>query len=74
MAKARLTAVTEKWIDGKTEKHLNVKTIRHEKCRRMQTLYLSEEAIKLLWHNRVETGETLSDAAERLVLEHLKRK
>lgn len=89
MAKAKLGALTAKWIDGKTENRNTAKTEKHntimtekqkggimerqkvdgEKVK--QTLYVSREAVKLLWQNRVDTGEPISAAIERLVLENM---
>lgn len=78
MAKAKLSTLTEKWIDGKTEKQLAIKTERQNVTdndrKIMQTLYMSEKAVKLLRHNRAETGETMSHTVEQLVLEHIGKK
>jgi len=74
MAKAKLGALTEKWIDGKTEKQFTVKTERHKTVddkKIMQTLYMSKKAVKLLRHNRAETGEPMSHTLEKLVMQHL---
>lgn len=74
MAKAKLGTLTEKWIDGKTEKQLTVKTERQkivDDKKIMQTLYMSQKAVKLLRHNRAETGEPMSHTLEKLVLQHL---
>ncbi len=74
MAKAKLAALTEKWIDGKNEKQFTVKTERQENAddkKIMQTLYMSQKAVKLLRHNRAETGEPMSHTLERLVIEEL---
>ena len=74
MAKAKLGTLTEKWIDGKTEKQLTVKTEKQktvEDKKIMQTLYMSKKAVKLLRHNRAETGEPMSHTLEKLVLQHL---
>lgn len=77
MAKAKLGTLTEKWIDGKDEKHFTVKTERQETVdekKIMQTLYMSKKAVKLLRHNRAETGEPMSHTLEKLVMEHLGKK
>ena len=76
MAKAKLATVTEKWIDGKTEKQLNVKAESQKIAieRTKQTVYIAREASKLLWYNRVETGESISHTVERLVMKHLAKK
>lgn len=77
MAKAKLGTLTEKWIDGKTEKQLTVKTERQkivDDKKIMQTLYMSQKAVKLLRHNRAETGEPMSHTLEKLVLQHLGKK
>lgn len=74
MAKAKLATLTEKWINGKTEKQHTVKIERQKSVneeRIKQTLYMSKQAAKLLWYNRAETGETMSHALERLVIEGL---
>ena len=74
MAKAKLGTLTEKWIDGKTEKQLTVKTEKQKTVddrKIMQTLYMSQKAVKLLRHNRAETGEPMSHTLEKLVIEHL---
>lgn len=77
MAKAKLTAVTQKWINDKTEKHLDIKTLKHksviEEKKARTTFYLSGKAFKMLWQNRAETGETISHAVERLVIQHLEK-
>jgi len=78
MAKAKLATLTEKWIDGKTEKHLAVKTERqndvNDDLKIKQTLYMSKKACKVLWHNRAETGEPMSHTVEQLILEHIGKK
>ena len=76
MAKAKLATLTEKWINGKTEKQLAVKTERQNTAvdddqKIMQTLYMSKKAVKLLRHNRAETGEPMSHTLEKLVMQHL---
>lgn len=74
MAKAKLSTLTEKWINGKTEKQYTVKTERQKidnGGKVKQTLYMSKKAVKLLWHNRAETGEPMSHTLERLVIEGL---
>lgn len=74
MAKAKLGTLTEKWIEGKDEKHLTVKIERHktvDEKKIMQTLYMSLKAVKLLRHNRAETGEPMSHTLEKLVMKHL---
>ncbi len=38
----------------------------------MQTLHISAEASKLLWQNRVDTGNTISSTVEALVIKHLR--
>lgn len=73
MVKAKLATVTEKWIDGKTEKQKNVKTEKKnaDDAKMMQTIYIARKASKLLWHHRAETGETISHTVEKLIFEHL---
>lgn len=75
MAKAKLATLTEKWIDGKTEKRLAVKTERQNiadnEQKVKQTLYMSKEAVKLLWHHRAETGRPMSHTVEQLIIEHI---
>jgi hypothetical protein len=80
MAKAKLSALTQNWVSGKTEKHQNIKTLKNKDIktsktavRRMQTVYLGREATRLLWQTRVETGATLSSTIETLILTHLKK-
>jgi len=72
MAKAKLATVTEKWIDGKTDIQHDVKPEKQQDAieRTKQTVYISRKASKLLWHNRAETGESISHAVERLVMKH----
>lgn len=79
MAKAKLSTLTQNWVSGQTEKHQNIKTSKNKDIktskpavRKIQTVYLSREATKLLWQIRVETGETLSATIESLILKHLK--
>lgn len=76
MVKARLGTVTERWIEGKTERQHNVKTEKQKAVveKTKQTFYISKEAAKLLWHNRAETGEPISHTIEKLVREHLGKK
>ncbi len=73
MVKAKLATVTEKWIDGKTDKQNNVKTEKQhdDDAKMMQTIYIARKASKLLWHHRAETGETISRTVEKLILEKL---
>ena len=76
MVKAKLAAVTEKWIDGKIEKHNDVKTEKQNdgEEKMMQTIYIARKASKLLWHHRADTGETISHTVEKLIFEHLGNK
>lgn len=78
MEKAKLATLTEKWINGKTEKQLAVKTGRQpiaDSDRKIkQTLYMSRKAVKLLGHNRAETGEPMSHTVEQLILNHIGKK
>ena len=74
MVKAKLASVTEKWINGKTEKKQDVKTEKQkdrDEGKMMQTIYISRNASKMLWHHRAETGETISSTIEKLVLTHI---
>lgn len=75
MAKARLGAVTEKWINGKTERRQTVKTERQKDVaeKTKLTIYVSKDMIKTLWHNRAETGKPISHTVERLVTEGLEQ-
>jgi hypothetical protein len=73
MAKAKLATLTEKWIDGKTEKQLAVKTERQKDVtgKTKLTVYISKETVKLLWHNRAETGNPMSHTVEQLIMKHI---
>ena len=75
MAKARLGTVTEKWINGKTERRQTVKTERQKDVteKTKLTIYVSKGTIKTLWHNRAETGKPISHTVERLVAEGLEQ-
>lgn len=68
MAKAKLTEMTAKWVNGKTEGQQAVST-----NAKKQTVYISREASKLLWHTRAETGESISRTIENLVMKHLRK-
>jgi len=81
MAKAKLTSLTQRWINSKTSKSNNVKKLKNQNVklstegdpeRKIQTLYLSTEARRLLWQRRVETGSTVSSTVETLIIKHLK--
>ncbi len=73
MVKAKLATLTEKWIDGKTEKQLAVKTERQKDVtgKTKLTVYISKETVKLLWHNRAETGNPMSHTVEQLIMKHI---
>ena len=76
MVKAKLTALTSKWINGKTAKNNNVKKLGRPntgaaESKVKQTIYISKEANKRLWYNRAETGDNISFAVEKLVMKHL---
>lgn len=74
MVKAKLCALTERWIDGKTERQHTVKAEKQkivEDKKIKQTFYMSEKAVKLLWHNRAETREPMSRTLEQLIIAHL---
>jgi hypothetical protein len=77
MAKAKLAAVTQQWVEGKTEKQQDVKTSKQQDSKTVdivkQTIYISRKANKLLWYNRVDTGKTISAAIDELVTKHLAR-
>ena len=75
MAKARLGMVTERWINGKTEKRQAVKTEKPKAVseKTKLTIYVSKDTIKTLWHNRAETGKPISHTVERLVTEGLEQ-
>lgn len=70
MVKAKLATLTEKWIDGKTERQ----SATDDAPKIKQTLYMSKKACKVLWHNRAETGEPMSHTVEQLILEHIGKK
>lgn len=76
MVKAKLKSITEKWIDGKTERQNTVKDSKQidptEKIK--QTIYITREANKLLWQTRVDTGITISSTIDGLVKKHLVKK
>ncbi len=73
MVKARLSTLTEKWIDGKPEKRLAVKPERQKDVieKTKLTIYVSKKTVKLLWHNRAETGEPMSHTVEQLIMKHI---
>lgn len=75
MAKAKLAAMTAKWIAGKAASQTGGKVERQitVEGKTKQTVYISREAARLLWHNRAETGETISRAVEKLVMQHLRK-
>jgi len=71
MAKASLKKVTEKWVEGKAkndngpkQKELPNKTI--------TTFNLSNKVRRILMYNKADTGETMSETVERLVLKNFK--
>lgn len=64
-AERRNNRMTERHKDGKTERQ------KIDDGKVKQTLYISQKAVKLLWQNRVETGETISHAIERVVMKNL---
>ena len=79
MVKAKLTALTSKWISGKPEKNNNVKRVGRPNTGALQnkvkqTVYISKDANKRLWYNRAETGDNISLAVEKLVMKHLRIK
>ena len=75
MAKAKLGSITEKWINGKTKKQLNVKTEKQKDVSKKTklTIYVSEDTVKSLWHNRAETRQPISHTIEQLVTKHLEK-
>lgn len=75
MAKAKLGTITEKWIDGKTEKCNDVKTEKQKDTteKTKLTIYVSKDMVKTLWHNRAETGKPISHTVEQLVTEGLRQ-
>jgi len=81
MAKAKLTSLTQRWINSKTSKSNNGKKLKNQTVklsvedtpgRKIQTIYLSAEARKLLWQTRVEKGDTISSTVDALIIRHLK--
>ena len=76
MVKAKLSALTSKWINGKKEKNDEVKKAGRPNTgaaenKVKQTVYISKEANKRLWYNRAETGKNISLAVEELIMTHL---
>lgn len=75
MAKAKLAAVTQQWVEGKTEKQKEVKLLRQQDSKTLdmvkQTVYISRAASKLLWYSRIENGGTISSIVDTLVTKHL---
>ena len=76
MVKAKLTALTSRWIDGRIKQNNEVKKrgrpdtgAAENKVK--QTIYISKEANKRLWYNRAETGKNISLAVEELIMTHL---
>lgn len=74
MAKARLKTMTEDFINKKSKHTVTKRHSNKDTQRKRQNLHLSTKALKLLWQNRAVTGETLSNAVERLVLNHFGKK
>lgn len=87
MAKASLTKVTKEWVEGKNKdlkkrkskdlkksKNKKIKAVKYKEIpeKIITTIHLSSEARKLLIYNRADTGETMSEAIERLVRENLR--
>jgi len=66
--------MTEDFINKKSG-HIVTKTHSNKDTKKKrQNLHLSTKALKFLWQNRAETGETLSDTVERLILKHFGKK
>jgi len=74
MAKARLKIMTEDFINKKSGRIVTKVPSNKDTKRKRQNLHLSTKALKLLWQNRTETGETLSDTVERLILKYFDKK
>ena len=66
--------MTEDFINKKSGTKVTKTPSNKGAKKKRQNLHLSTKALKFLWQNRAETGETLSDAVERLVLKHLGEK
>lgn len=72
MAKEKgLKKVAEDFI--KKTKRQESKNLRSQEVKKQQTVYLSEEAVKLAWLNRAKTGESLSALVNRLILDYFKK-
>jgi len=74
MAKARLKIMTEDFINKKSGRIVTKTPSNKDTKRKRQNLHLSTKVLKLLWQNRTETGETLSDTVERLILKYFDKK
>ena len=71
---ASLKNVAEEFINKKS-RNQGVKAQRNKDAdKKRQNLHLSKKTIETLWLNRTKTGETLSEAVDRLVLKHLGKK
>jgi hypothetical protein len=72
MAKSRLKSLTQEFIEKKMIANSQaVKTANSQEVKKQQTVYLTTSAYKLAWQNRTDTGETVSDMVNRLILKNL---
>lgn len=75
MAKSRLKSLTQEFIEKKMIANSQaVKTANSQEVKKQQTVYLTASAYKLAWQNRTDTGETVSDMVNRLILKNLATK
>lgn len=75
MAKSRLKSLTQEFIEKKMIANSQaVKTANSQEAKKQQTVYLTASAYKLAWQNRTDTGETVSDMVNRLILKNLATK
>lgn len=74
MVKSKLNEITKDFIekDKKSQKNNSISETNEAESTKMTTLYLKEKVSKLLWHHKVDTGETLSATVNRLVLKEFK--
>lgn len=75
MAKSRLKSLTQEFIEKKMIANSQaVKTANSQEAKKQQTVYLTASAYKLAWQNRTDTGETVSDMVNRLILKNFATK
>ena len=74
MAKPKLNKLTKDWVDEEKNNKSGPGRPKSSKIKVKKTICITKQAEKLIWMNKAENGENMSEAIDRLILNNLGKK